>query len=81
MSTTPKNDKPVRPPATDGVYPRCVWCNGENYGPAVIAYTDILPPLKQMGLHGRTASMRCRLGRARLPLQSSLFRLQLNDAW
>jgi hypothetical protein len=23
----------------DGIYPRCVWCNGENYMPAVIAYS------------------------------------------
>lgn len=24
----------------DGIYPRCVWCNGENYGPSVIAYSE-----------------------------------------
>lgn len=33
------NDKPVREPEADGAYPRCVWCGGENYGPAVIAYS------------------------------------------
>jgi hypothetical protein len=31
--------KPVREKAADGIYPRCVWCNGEIYGPAVIAYS------------------------------------------
>lgn len=31
--------RPVREPESDGIYPRCVWCNGENYAPAVIAYS------------------------------------------
>lgn len=31
--------QPIRKPEADGVYPRCVWCGGENYMPAVIAYS------------------------------------------
>lgn len=31
--------KPLLSDSTDGVYPRCVWCNGEIYGPAVIDYS------------------------------------------
>lgn len=36
-STEP--EKPIRKPEHDGVYPRCVWCGGENYAMAVIAYS------------------------------------------
>lgn len=32
-------NKPTRPSTSDGIYPRCVWCGGENYGPAVIEYS------------------------------------------
>lgn len=32
-------DQPICPIAADGIYPHCVWCNGENYGPAVIDYS------------------------------------------
>lgn len=32
-------ETPVRPKAADGMYPRCVWCNGEIYGPAVWDYS------------------------------------------
>lgn len=39
MTDNPKN-QPIRQPAYDGVYPRCVWCGGENYGPAVIEYSN-----------------------------------------
>lgn len=31
--------KPIRKPEKDGVYPRCVWCGGENYAPNVIDYS------------------------------------------
>ena len=31
--------EPIRPKSRDGIYPRCVWCNGENYMPAVLAYS------------------------------------------
>jgi hypothetical protein len=31
--------EPMKPVAKDGIYPRCVWCNGEIYGPAVIDYS------------------------------------------
>lgn len=31
--------EPIVPKARDGIYPRCVWCLGENYALAVIAYS------------------------------------------
>lgn len=31
--------KPTLNPSPDGIYPRCVYCNGENYAPAVIKYS------------------------------------------
>lgn len=31
--------RPQMAPSHDGIYPRCVWCRGENYLPAVIAYS------------------------------------------
>lgn len=34
-----KQIKPVVPIQSDGIYPRCVYCNGENYAPAVIKYS------------------------------------------
>lgn len=34
-----EEQKPVRQPAHDGVYERCVWCNGENYTMNVLAYS------------------------------------------
>ena len=30
---------PALPPSRDGIYPRCVWCSGENYALAVLAYS------------------------------------------
>lgn len=30
---------PRLPKSRDGIYPRCVWCNGENYIPAVLEYS------------------------------------------
>lgn len=30
---------PTMPPNRDGIYPRCVWCRGENYALAVLAYS------------------------------------------
>lgn len=30
---------PIKPPSKDGVYPRCVWCGGENQMGAVIDYS------------------------------------------
>lgn len=32
-------DKLLVKPSHDGIYPRCVWCRGENYALAVIAYS------------------------------------------
>lgn len=34
------DSKPIIEPSNDGIYPRCVWCNGEIYGPSVIAYSQ-----------------------------------------
>lgn len=31
--------QPIRPITHDRIYARCVWCDGENYGPGVIAYS------------------------------------------
>lgn len=31
--------RPWLPIAADGIYPRCVWCLGENYLPAVLGYS------------------------------------------
>lgn len=31
--------RPKLPRSKDGIYPRCVWCNGENYMPHVLAYS------------------------------------------
>ena len=36
---TKPDPAPQLPPSRDGVYPRCVWCDGENYAPAVMAYS------------------------------------------
>jgi hypothetical protein len=27
-------------PSRDGIYPRCVYCGGENYAVAVLAYSN-----------------------------------------
>lgn len=47
------SDKPLRKPEEDGIYPRCVWCNGENYMPAVIAYSKGETPCAAAGGCGR----------------------------
>lgn len=39
MTNHPNKDQPIRQPEKDGVYPRCVWCDGEIYGPAVYDYS------------------------------------------
>jgi hypothetical protein len=31
--------RPKRGRSRDGIYPRCVWCDGENYALAVMAYS------------------------------------------
>lgn len=31
--------QPLVSPSRDGIYPRCVWCWGENYVLAVLAYS------------------------------------------
>jgi hypothetical protein len=33
-------DLPLRGPSHDGIYPRCVWCGGENYALAVLGYSN-----------------------------------------
>jgi hypothetical protein len=40
---------PLRQPEHDGVYPRCVWCDGENYGPNVIDYSKGISSCHQCG--------------------------------
>lgn len=47
------DDEPVIPPAHDGIYPRCVWCRGENYMPAVLAYSRREIPCSAVGGCGR----------------------------
>lgn len=32
-------DEPTRDKSSDGIYPRCVYCGGEIYGPAVYDYS------------------------------------------
>lgn len=46
-------DKPQLPPSRDGIYPRCVWCNGENYLPAVFAYSAGTIPCAAAGGCGK----------------------------
>ena len=41
--------KPIRKPEADGVYPKCVWCGGENYAPAVIDYSTGKTPCAAVG--------------------------------
>lgn len=31
--------EPIIKPAKDGIYPRCVWCGGENYAMTVMDYS------------------------------------------
>lgn len=49
MTETPK-----LPRSSDGIYPRCVWCDGENYGPAVFAYSLGETPCAAAGGCGKT---------------------------
>lgn len=35
----PANRAPAIAQSSDGIYPRCVWCRGENYVLAVLAYS------------------------------------------
>lgn len=42
-------DKPQLQPTYDGVYPRCVWCNGENYALNVIDYSKGISGCHQCG--------------------------------
>lgn len=44
---------PVLGPAKDRIYPRCVWCRGENYLPAVLAYSAGEIPCSAAGGCGR----------------------------
>jgi hypothetical protein len=46
-------DKPARPKSHDGIYPRCVWCNGGNYAPAVIEYSKGLIPCASVNNCGK----------------------------
>lgn len=54
MSKTPTPPKtPLLPIAKDRCYPRCVWCRGENYMPAVIAYSHGEIPCAAVGGCGK----------------------------
>lgn len=46
-------DTPVRGISWDRIYPRCVWCDGENYALAVIAYSRREIPCAAVGGCGR----------------------------
>ena len=45
---------PSTPIAHDGIYPRCVWCGGENYAPAVIKYSKGLTDCAAVSSCGKT---------------------------
>ena len=34
-----EDTEPTRKPSEDGIYPRCVYCEGEIYGPIVYDYS------------------------------------------
>jgi hypothetical protein len=51
MNSTP--EAPQMRPSWDGIYPRCVWCRGENYGLAVLAYSRGEQPAAAVGGCGR----------------------------
>lgn len=44
---------PVHGVDEHGIYPRCVWCNGENYLPAVINYSKGKTPCAAAGGCGK----------------------------
>lgn len=46
-------DLPLRKPSHDGIYPRCVYCNGENYALAVLAYSNREVPCASVRSCGR----------------------------
>lgn len=46
-------NEPVRGISRDRIYPRCVWCDGENYALAVIAYSYGLIPCASVDGCGR----------------------------
>lgn len=41
--------QPILKPTYDGIYPHCVWCNGENYIPNVIDYSKGTSACHQCG--------------------------------
>jgi hypothetical protein len=45
--------EPIRGISRDRIYPRCVWCNGENYALAVIAYSRGETPCASVNCCGR----------------------------
>ena len=45
--------RPQMRPSRDGIYPRCVWCRGENYALAVLAYSRREVPCAAAGGCGR----------------------------
>lgn len=41
------------PKSHDGIYPKCVYCNGENYALAVLAYSNREVPCASVRSCGR----------------------------
>lgn len=46
-------EQPQMPRSRDGLYPRCVWCRGENYMPYVIPYSRGETPCSAVAGCGR----------------------------
>ncbi len=49
----PAPEAPLLAKSHDSIYPRCVWCRGENYRPAVLAYSTGEIPCAAAGGCGR----------------------------
>lgn len=47
-------DTPIIKPSHDGIYPRCVWCGGEIYGPGAIDYSKGEAGCSAVGGCGKT---------------------------
>lgn len=55
--------EPILSISYDRIYPRCVWCRGEQYGPAVIAYSQGDIPCAAAGGCGRYVPIEYRKAR------------------
>lgn len=59
-----KPSGPVIGISRDRIYPRCVWCGGENYALAVLAYSAGAAPCAAVAACGRFLPMEYRAGDA-----------------